>query len=232
MSRRKTIGANAPAEVTVPHLAVDFKPKTKGQYEYVKTMVSNDVTFVTGNSGTGKSYLALGLAASYYISNKCESIIIARPAVEASFRGLGYIKGSLEEKLEPFLYPAIAHLKLLLGIDVYYRALRDEHIKFESLEYMRGRSYNDSFLVLEEAQNCTTSQLIMLVTRIGTNSKFVINGDTNQTDLRGSGSGSDLAYVINKVQQANLEHFGVSHLTDADILRSPLIGPFLKCFDM
>ena len=229
MSRRKTIGAVASE---TQHLAVEFKPKTKGQYEYVKTMIQNSITFVTGEAGTGKSFLALGLCSQYILDGSFDNIIVARPAVEASSRGLGYLSGSLEEKLSPFVFPAVMHLRGFLGDNRYYSLLRDGKIKFESLEYMRGRTYgtkdSKSFVLLEEAQNCTTSQLVMIVTRIGEGSKLVINGDSDQTDLRNSGDSSDLMHVISKVQRANIEGFGVSKLTEDDIVRNPLIKDFLR----
>ena len=205
-----------------------IKPKTKGQAEYLRTLVENDVTFVTGDAGTGKSYLALGLASEYLLEARFDKVIIARPAVEASKKGLGFLPGSLEEKVEPYLEPAVQHLKRFLGKDTYSNMIRDERIIFKTLEYMRGHTFDYSFMILEEAQNCTTEQLTMFITRIGINSKILINGDVDQTDLRNVGDSSDLAYVMSKVEKAGLDKFGIARLSDLDIVRSPLIAGFLR----
>ncbi len=220
MTKKKTNEEN--------QLQEKFEPITKGQVEYVRTLIENDVTFVTGDAGTGKSFLALGLASQYLLERRYDRIIIARPAVEASKKGIGFLPGRLDEKIQPYMLPAIAHLKRFLGKDIYANNIRNENIVFETLEYMRGSTYDNSFIILEEAQNCTTEQLVMVVTRIGINSKLLINGDIDQTDLRNTGEDSDLAYVISKIEKANLSKFGIARLTELDIVRSPLIKDFLK----
>lgn len=224
MSKKKTDNQ----EKQHAQLQERIKPKTKGQQDYLRTLIENDVTFVTGDAGTGKSYLALGLAAEYLSERRYDKIIIARPAIEASKRGIGYLPGDINTKLEPYVLPSIQHLKRFFGKDTYANMIRDEAIKYVSLEYMRGSTYDYSFMILEEAQNCTTEQLIMFITRIGINSKILINGDINQTDLRNEGESSDLFYVIEKVKRANLKSFGIAELTENDIVRSPLIADFLR----
>jgi phosphate starvation-inducible protein PhoH and related proteins len=211
-----------------PKLRATFTGKTPGQDEYLLTLVQNEVTFVTGDAGTGKSYMALGLACQYLLEGRYDYLVIARPAVEASSRGLGYLPGNMDDKLGPYLYPAIENMKKFLGKEIYESYSRDGIIKFESLEYMRGRTYDNTFMILEEAQNCTINQISMFVTRIGENSKILINGDVNQTDLKNSGDSSDLMFVINKIQNANLNDFGIAHLTESDIVRNPLIIDFLR----
>lgn len=219
------------AEKKFSSLNEEFKPKTKNQSEYLRTLIDNDITFVTGCAGTGKSYLAIGLACQYFLEKRYDKIIIVRPAVEASKKGLGYLPGDLDEKLTPYMLPAVEHMKRFLGLDVYHNAVRDENIRFMSLEYMRGTTINYSFAILEEAQNCTTEQLKMFITRIGTESKMLINGDTDQTDLWKSEDAdysTDLEYVIAKVRKATIPGFGFAELDENDIQRHPLIAPFLR----
>jgi len=209
-----------------PKLQERIKPKTKGQAEYLRILVENTVTFVTGDAGTGKSFLALGLAAEYLLENRYDKLIVARPAVEASKKGLGFLPGDLSEKMDPYVLPAIKHLKRFLGNDLYYNMIRDDRIKFETLEYMRGHTFDYSFMILEEAQNADFEQLKMFVTRIGTNSKILINGDIEQTDLRHRGDDSDLFRMIEKIR--DVKEFGVAALTEDDIVRNPLIIDFLR----
>jgi phosphate starvation-inducible PhoH-like protein len=220
MSKKRVI------EEVVPKMQERVKPKTKGQAEYLRILVENTVTFVTGDAGTGKSYLALGLAAEYLLEHRYDTLIVARPAVEASKKGLGFLPGNLNEKLDPYVLPAIKHLKRFLGNDMYHNMIRDERIKFETLEYMRGHTFDYSFMLLEEAQNADFEQLKMFVTRIGTNSKILINGDIDQTDLKYSGDESDLFKMMNKVK--HLAQFGIAELTEEDIVRNPLIIDFLR----
>lgn len=207
---------------------MSFKPKTENQAKYLKKIENNTVTFCTGPSGTGKSMCAIALAAQYYLDGRVSNIVIARPAVEASPKGLGFLPGSLNDKLEPYLMPAINHLKKLLGKEKYAQALENGEIKFEALEYMRGNTYDYSFMILEEAQNCTVEQLVMFITRIGQDSKIVINGDTEQTDLESTGKYTDLETVINKVLNNALPSFAAIELTDDDIVRNSIIKDFIK----
>lgn len=213
-------------------LQEEFKPRTKNQSEYVRTMIENDITFVTGAAGSGKSFLAIGLACQYLLDGRCKKIVIARPAIEASPKGLGYLKGSLSEKLEPYVSPAIDHLKRFLGRDTYYNAIRDEKIEFAAIEYLRGATFLDTFLVTEESQNLNKAQCLMLLTRIGEGSKFVLNGDTDQTDLRKENAefSTDFAYVIDKLYKANIKGIGFAEMDHNDIQRHGLIGPILEAF--
>jgi phosphate starvation-inducible PhoH-like protein len=207
-----------------------FEAKTKGQKEYIRSMIENDVVFATGPAGTGKSYLALGLACQYLLDGRYDKIVICRPTVEASPKGLGFIPGDISEKLSPYVMPAVEHIKKFIGRDRYYKEFHLENIKFEALEYMRGRTFSNSFIIVEEAQNCTTEQLKMIVTRIGEDSKIVINGDVDQTDLKIKHGESiiDFEYVINKLERADLDLFGIVELTELDIIRNPLIAGFLR----
>lgn len=210
----------------------EFKARSIGQADYLRAIIENTVTFCIGPAGTGKSYIGLGLAAQYLNEGKVNKIIIARPTIEAAPKGIGFLKGNLDEKMAPWVLPAVEHLKRFLGKEAYGYYYNHEQIEFAPLEYMRGRTFLDAFIILEEAQNCTTEQLKMFVTRIGCNCKMVINGDINQTDIKRQNSefSTDLEYVISKIEKNNLSDFAVHELFEQDIQRSPIIGPFLRIF--
>jgi len=210
-----------------------LKPKTVGHAEYIRCMSENTVTFCTGPAGSSKSYSSLGLACQYLLEERVDKIIIARPAVEAAPRGLGFLPGSVNDKLAPYVQPAVEHMQRFLGKNSYAAYRNSGKIIIEAMEYLRGRTFNMSFIIGEEFQNCTTDQIKMFVTRIGEDSKMVINGDVAQTDVRQHDSDyeTDLEYVIYRVKKAKIKGFGVCELTKADIVRHPLIGPFLQIFE-
>jgi phosphate starvation-inducible PhoH-like protein len=229
MARRKNTD-DLPPEAKLS-LAEPIRGKTKGQSEYLRTMISNSVTFCCGDSGTGKSYLSAGLACEHLLENKCSKIIVCRPAIESKGRqgsGLGFIKGDISEKLGPYMAGTVEHFKRFLGKDRFYKLYHEETIQFLALEYMRGLTFNDSFVICEEFQNATKDQLIMTVTRIGEGSKIVISGDYSQTDLKKNTDVTDFEWMMTKIENANLDGFGVCRLGKNDIIRSPLIGPFLN----
>lgn len=211
---------------------LNFSAKTANQKSYVRSIIDNTVTFCTGCAGTGKSYLALGIAAQKLMSGEFDKIVIVRPAIEASERGIGFLKGSYADKVEPYCMPAIEHLKKFLGVERFAKEYGCGNISFEVLEYLRGRTFDYTMMIGEEFQNCTTEQLIMFISRIGSSSKIVINGDSNQSDMihKNGDFKTDLDYVIHKINKANLENFNHVEMTDEDIIRNPIIGPFLKVF--
>jgi len=223
---------NTPAPVVSKQkkLCIDFKPKTIGQSEYLKTIIHNSVTFATGPAGCGKSFLCLGLACQYLLEDRFDTIIVARPTVEAAPKSIGYLPGDVDEKLSPYLLPAVEHMKKFLGKDVYGKYYHDNRIQFKALEFCRGSNFDDSFVICEESQNCSSEQLIMLVTRLCENSKMVINGDFEQTDLKKKSGDfpTDLQFIMNRVESNELKHFGITRLTEADIIRNPLIAGFLR----
>lgn len=202
--------------------------KTIGHRHYIKTMAQNIVTFCTGPAGSGKSYSAVGLACQEFVANKFQRIIVSRPAVEASPRGLGYLSGNLMEKLTPFITPAIEHLKYFLGPAQYHAMLNDKEIKFEPLEFCQGKTFNNSFMILDESQNCSVEQIIMFITRIGIDSKVVINGDFRQSSI---GNKSGLLKIIDKIRYCELKDFGIVELGKDDIVRNPIIRPFLEAVE-
>lgn len=212
---------------------IELKPITKGHAEYIRCMSENTVTFCTGPAGSSKSYSALGLACQYLLQERVDKIIIARPAVEASPRGLGFLPGGVNDKMLPYVQPAIEHLEKFLGRNTCQNYRHSGKIIIEAMEYLRGRTFDHAFILGEEFQNCTTEQIKMFVSRIGRDSKMVVNGDIAQTDIPKYDCDytTDLAYVIHKLKQAELEGFGICELTPSDIVRNKLIGPFLQLFE-
>lgn len=208
-------------------------PKTEGHKGYIRCMAENTVTFCTGPAGSSKSYTALGLASQYLLEERVRRIVIARPTVEASPKGLGFLPGGINDKLSPYVQPAIEHLQRFLGRNTFHQLRGDGRICIEALEYLRGKTFDDSFIIGEEFQNATKEQIIMFVTRIGDRSRMVINGDMAQTDIRKDHCdySTDLEYVIEKIKRSKIPEFGVVELSENDIVRNKLIGPFLRLFN-
>lgn len=209
----------------------NLKPITKGHADYIRSMSENIVTFCTGPAGCSKSYSVLGLASQYLLEEKVERIIIARPAIEASKKGIGFLPGGLQEKFNPYVQPAIEHLQRFLGRNTYSQLRASDRIRMEPLEFLRGKTFDNSFIIGEEFQNAETEQIIMFVSRIGKNSKLVLNGDANQTDILSYKELTDFEYVINKVEKSKLKDFGIVRLGKEDIVRHPIIAPFLTLFN-
>jgi|TARA_R110000751_G_scaffold42975_1_gene99410 phosphate starvation-inducible PhoH-like protein len=197
--------------------------KTKNQEYYIELMSLCDVTFCTGPAGTGKTAVAVGVACDYLLDKRVEKIVITRPVIEAG-RGLGFLPGTLDEKIHPYLIPVLEEMKYRLGSD-RVRSYRNEGlIEICPLEYMRGRNFHNSFMILDEAQNATFEQLKMFVTRIGWNSKAVINGDLDQTDLLDNSSGG-LEEFVNRLD--NVKGVGIAELTNEDIIRNKIISKII-----
>lgn len=216
-----------------------LETRTENQRKYMYAMKNNTVVFCVGMAGTGKSYLALGLAAQELKDGLIENIVIARPTVEASPKSLGALPGDLDEKISPYLFPAIEHLKGFLGKSLYGKYVAENKIQFKPLEYMRGSTFNHSFMILEEAQNATFEQLKMFITRIGKDSKIVINGDTAQNDLNmyDRNRRIDLDVMIDRLwskdddYNSKLNDFAIITLGSSDVIRHPIIPEFLKAME-
>ncbi|MFI5404956.1 MAG: PhoH family protein [Nitrososphaerales archaeon] len=210
-----------------------LRPKTEGQRNYIRTIVEHEFTFCSGPAGSSKSFTPTGLACQYLLEGRYFKIVFIRPAIESSKKGIGFLKGLLDQKLAPYIAQAEEHLKYFLGESGYKKELNSGNIEFHPLEFLRGKTFHNSFVILDEAQNADKDQLIMAVTRLGQNSKLVCNGDPRQTDLRVPNSeySTDFEYVIHKLEQAQLDNFGLCQLGEADIVRNPNIAPFLRLFE-
>tara|TARA_Y100000296_G_scaffold51133_1_gene58649 strand:+ start:328 stop:897 length:570 start_codon:yes stop_codon:yes gene_type:complete len=186
-------------------------------------MAESDVTFCSGPAGSGKTAVAVGLACEHFLQSRVEKIIVTRPVVEAG-KGLGFLPGSLAEKIHPYLVPVVEEMKLYLGVETYNSARSTNQIEMCPLEYMRGRNFHDSFMLLDEAQNATYEQIKMFITRIGRGSKAVIDGDVSQTDLPHD-CGGGLDACMDRLE--DVEGVAICELDSEDIIRNGIISKIL-----
>ena len=201
--------------------------KTAGQKRYVEAMKKNDVVFGIGPAGTGKTYLAMAMAVSAFKKKEIEKIILTRPAVEAGEK-LGFLPGDLKMKVDPYLRPLYDALNDLMGYETYTKLIEREAREIAPLAYMRGRTLNNAYIILDEAQNTTREQMKMLLTRTGVNSKVVVNGDNTQLDLpEGKKSGLiDAAHVLK-----GIDGIEFVYLTAADVVRHELVMKIIKAYE-
>lgn len=205
-----------------------IKPKTLGQKKYIEAIKSNDIVFGIGPAGTGKSYLAVAMAVKAFKNKEVNRIILTRPAVEAG-ESLGFLPGDLQMKVDPYLRPLYDALYDILGGETYLKYKERGMIEVAPLAYMRGRTLDDSFIILDEAQNTTKAQMKMFLTRIGFGSKTVINGDVTQIDLpKGKNSGLNHGAQILK----NIKGIEFIHLTSRDVVRHGLVQKIIKAYDV
>lgn len=202
-------------------------PKTIGQKEFVDAMLFKDITFSIGPAGTGKTFLSVAYAANLLKTKQIKKIILTRPAVEAG-ESLGFLPGDLKEKVDPYLIPLYDALDEMLGSENVERYMESGIIEVAPLAYMRGRTLNDAFIILDEAQNATTTQLKMFLTRLGFNSKMVINGDITQIDLKNQRD-SGLAAAFNLLKDINDIAFVT--LTSKDVVRHPLVQKIIDAYE-
>ena len=216
---RKSSAYNAKA----PKASISLLPKTDKQREYIKALNNNSQIIVP--AGTGKTYIAATRAAQLFSENRVEKIILTRPNVPAG-RSLGFFPGTLEEKVAPWVVPFVDVLNEHLGEDVVDIALKKQNIQIVPFEVMRGRTFKNAFVILDEAQNASPTELKMFLTRIGENSQTILNGDILQHDLRGD---SGLAVVIDIVQKQKLP-VPVIEFSMEDIVRSDACAMWVKAF--
>ena len=203
-----------------------IKPKTIGQKEYVDSISQNTVTIGVGPAGTGKTYLAVAAAVAAFRERKINRIILTRPAVEAGER-LSFLPGDLQSKVDPYLRPLYDALFDMLGAETYQKYLERGNIEVAPLAYMRGRTLDDSFIILDEAQNTSCEQMKMFLTRMGFGSKMVITGDATQIDLPADKlSGLKQAVRVLK----NVEGIGICELTDQDVVRHVMVQRIIKAY--
>lgn len=203
------------------------KPKTEGQRKYVETIKKNDVVFCIGPAGTGKTYLAVALALSALKNDLVEKIVLARPAVEAGER-LGFLPGDIHAKVNPYLRPLYDALANMMDTGQVKKYIENDLIEILPLAFMRGRSLNRSFIILDEAQNCTTKQMKTFLTRLGIQSRIVVTGDVTQIDLP-SGETSGLIDVQKKL--TNIPGIAFVHLDKKDIIRHKLIQDIVDAYE-
>lgn len=203
-----------------------IRVKTIGQSEYIRSIRRNDLVFGIGPAGTGKTYLAVVMAVNALKSGKVNRIILTRPAVEAG-ESLGFLPGDLKEKVDPYLRPLYDALHDVLGMEHTTRLIERNTIEVAPLAYMRGRTLDDAFVILDEAQNTTNAQMKMFLTRLGFGSKMVITGDKTQIDLpKGVKSGLVVAEQI--LQKVN--GIGLVQLEESDVVRHPLVGKIINAY--
>ena len=203
-----------------------IRAKTSGQMSYLKSIDEHTVVFGLGPAGTGKTYLAMAKAVEALMNKRCSRIILTRPAVEAGER-LGYLPGTLTEKIDPYLRPLFDALQEMLPAESLTKFLESGVVEVAPLAYMRGRTLNDAFIILDEAQNTTSEQMKMFLTRLGFNSKMIITGDTTQVDLPGGKSGLAAAVKI----LAKVDDLHVSRLTSKDVVRHELVTRIVNAYE-
>jgi phosphate starvation-inducible protein PhoH and related proteins len=202
-------------------------PKTINQRRYLDAIESNDIVFGIGPAGTGKTYLAMAQAVAFLVNKKVSRIILARPAVEAGEK-LGFLPGDLQEKVNPYLRPLYDALYDMLDVERVARYIERGTIEIAPIAFMRGRTLNDSFVILDEAQNTTSEQMKMFLTRLGFGAKAVVTGDITQIDLPGS-KGSGLVEAMKVV--GNIEGISFIHFDDRDVVRHKLVQQIVKAYD-
>lgn len=223
MTNQKVYGET----IIVTANGVHLQAKSAGQLNYIETMRRHVVTFGIGAAGTGKTFLAVALAAYYLRVKEVRRIILTRPAVEAGER-LGFLPGDMQEKVDPYLRPLYDALKEILGVDLYQKFFSRGVIEIAPLAYMRGRTLSDAFIILDEAQNTTSKQMKMFLTRMGFGSRMVITGDLSQIDLpRGITSGlAEAVEILN-----NVKGVGIAELSSADVVRHEVVSRIVEAYE-
>ena len=204
-----------------------IKPKTIGQKKYIESVLKNTITIGVGPAGTGKTYLAMAMAVTAFRNEEVSRIILTRPAIEAGEK-LGFLPGDLQSKVDPYLRPLYDALYQIMGADSFAKNMERGLIEVAPLAYMRGRTLDNAFIILDEAQNTTPAQMKMFLTRIGFGSKVIITGDASQKDLpRDTTSGLDVAMKVLK----KIDDIGFCQLTSKDVVRHPLVQQIVQAYD-
>ena len=206
---------------------VPIKPKTLGQKQYIDFIKNNTIVLGIGPAGTGKTYLAMTMAITAFRSGQVNRIVLTRPAIEAGEK-LGFLPGDLQQKVDPYLRPLYDALHDIMGAETFHRHFEKNLIEVAPLAYMRGRTLDKSFIVLDEAQNTTPEQMKMFLTRLGRESKAVITGDITQIDLPGEKK-SGLVDAMRILK--DIPDIGICHLTHKDVVRHPLVQKIIKAYE-
>lgn len=229
-ARLSSEGRSLAAETQVKGLSLPrgLKPKTPGQKQYLDLIEAGDITFGVGPAGTGKTFMAVAMAVQALKNKKVKRIILTRPAVEAGER-LGFLPGDLQAKIDPYLRPLFDALQDMLDQEKFEAYLASGVIEIAPLAFMRGRTLNDAFVILDEAQNTTGEQMKMFLTRMGFSSKVVVTGDVTQIDLpRHVTSGLAVAKRV----LSSIEGIGWHEFTEIDVVRHPLVGKIIKAYEV
>lgn len=221
---RTLFGAN---DLVVKTMKKSVKPYSKSQAAYIEALNKNEMVFALGPAGTGKTYIAVAMAVAMFNAHKVEKIILSRPAVEAGEK-LGFLPGDLKDKLDPYLRPLYDALQDMIPAEKLQRHMEVGEIEVAPLAFMRGRTLANAFVILDEAQNTTATQMKMFLTRMGENSRMVITGDLSQTDLPNDVK-SGLGDVIRKID--GIEGIAVARFSDKDVVRHPLAAAIIKAYD-
>jgi phosphate starvation-inducible PhoH-like protein len=226
--KTKVIDATNPLQNETPQTYRNkLKPRTPNQKAYIKTIAENYITFCQGVAGSGKTHIAIGMAIEYLLEEKVKKIVITRPVVESGEK-IGYLPGTAEEKLHPYLLPLLDEVNHFISAGLYNSLKLNNKIEIVPLGLMRGRNFHNSFIVADECQNASYDQLKMLLTRLGNESKMILTGDVSQSDLHRHMRGG-FSTMINML--TDLNGIGISRLDFSDIVRHPIIGQILGRLD-
>jgi len=221
------IPAPSQGAIDIVQVGRQVRPRTEGQARYVESMRRHDVVFAVGPAGTGKTFLAVAMAVEALKHHSIRKIVLVRPAVEAG-ESLGFLPGDMQAKINPYLRPLLDAINEMIGYDQVQRLIQQDVIEVVPLAYMRGRTLNESFIILDEAQNSTIGQMKMFLTRMGENSKVVVSGDTTQIDLP-QGSQSGLKDALQRI--GSIKGVGVSRLLQSDIVRHRLVQEIVEAYE-
>ncbi len=225
-TREEPGGKALPDTLIRTHRGKEIRPKTAGQRAFVRSIEENTLTVGIGPAGTGKTFLAVVMAVRALKNREVSRLVLSRPAVEAGEK-LGFLPGDLREKVDPYLRPLYDSLEELLDAAVVAKYLERGTIEVAPLAYMRGRTLSDAFVILDEAQNATTDQLKMFLTRLGSGSKMVVNGDITQVDLPG-GAKSGLLDASRRLEK--IDDVGAIRLNETDVVRHPLVSQIIRAY--
>jgi len=227
-AKKKSKVIDGTQELNIPQIYRNrLKPRSDNQKEYIRTIAENTITFCQGLAGSGKTHIAIGMALEYLLENKVNRIIITRPVLEAGEK-IGYLPGTAEEKLHPYLLPIIDEINYFISHAQYASLKLNNKIEVVPLGLMRGRNFHNCFIVADECQNASYEQLKMLLTRVGNQSKLVLTGDIGQSDLSRHLQGGFID-LINALDR--LDGIGNSKLESSDIVRNPIIAKILGRLD-
>lgn len=221
-----TSKAVASGDVLLTHRGRSVRARTSGQQRYLEAIQSHTITFCLGPAGTGKTYLAMAVAVAALRRREIGRIVLTRPVVEAG-ENLGFLPGTLEEKVDPYVRPLLDALYDLVDAEKANDYIDKGQIEIAPLAYMRGRTLNDAFVILDEAQNTTPEQMKMFLTRLGFNSKFIVTGDASQRDLPGKRAGlTDIEHILGGVDDIAFIHLG-----STDVVRHSLVGKIVEAYE-